>query len=158
MSALGAVVAWWTLWAFMWQGHIIRSEPGKTRYPLVRGSNSHHNTIMTLLLLFDLQIRSNKHFLGVNGVTEDKNFGDHMTNFLHKMSVPVSFQIKNNETYPFSNHYAWLSDSYVALGILGFFFYVLLGITSLPSVSNAVNWREFRFVQVSAIHKPNYIL
>lgn len=56
-------------------------------------------------------------------------------------------QIKNNETYPFSNHYAWLSDSYVALGILGFFFYVLLGITSLPSVSNAINWREFRFVQ-----------
>ncbi|XP_069585545.1 metalloreductase STEAP4-like [Ranitomeya imitator] len=56
-------------------------------------------------------------------------------------------QIKNNDTYPFRNYYAWLSDSYVALGILGFFFYVLLGITSLPSVSNAVNWREFRFVQ-----------
>ncbi|XP_040287058.1 metalloreductase STEAP4-like isoform X1 [Bufo bufo] len=56
-------------------------------------------------------------------------------------------QIKDNSTYPFSNYYAWLSDSYVALGILGFFFYVLLGITSLPSVSNAVNWREFRFVQ-----------
>ncbi|KAM4704844.1 metalloreductase STEAP4 [Rhinophrynus dorsalis] len=56
-------------------------------------------------------------------------------------------QIKTNKTYPFENHYAWLSDSYVALGILGFFFYLLLGITSLPSVSNAVNWREFRFVQ-----------
>ncbi|XP_072010378.1 metalloreductase STEAP4-like isoform X1 [Engystomops pustulosus] len=56
-------------------------------------------------------------------------------------------QIKTNNTYPFSNYNAWLSDSYVALGILGFFFYVLLGITSLPSVSNAVNWREFRFVQ-----------
>ncbi|XP_075684863.1 metalloreductase STEAP4-like [Rhinoderma darwinii] len=56
-------------------------------------------------------------------------------------------QIKSNNTYPLSNYYAWLSDSYVALGILGFFFYVLLGITSLPSVSNAVNWREFRFVQ-----------
>ncbi|XP_040208336.1 metalloreductase STEAP4-like [Rana temporaria] len=56
-------------------------------------------------------------------------------------------QIKSNTTYPFLNYYAWASDSYVALGILGFFFYVLLGITSLPSVSNAVNWREFRFVQ-----------
>ncbi|XP_075067957.1 metalloreductase STEAP4-like [Mixophyes fleayi] len=56
-------------------------------------------------------------------------------------------QIKGNTTYPFQNHYAWMSDSYVALGILGFFFYMLLGITSLPSVSNAVNWREFRFVQ-----------
>ncbi|XP_075443520.1 metalloreductase STEAP4-like isoform X1 [Ascaphus truei] len=56
-------------------------------------------------------------------------------------------QVTTNTTYPFLNYYAWLSDSYVALGILGFFFYVLLGITSLPSVSNAVNWREFRFVQ-----------
>ncbi|XP_018410307.1 PREDICTED: metalloreductase STEAP4-like [Nanorana parkeri] len=59
----------------------------------------------------------------------------------------IKTQIKSNTTYPFLNYYAWLSDSYVALGILGFFFYVLLGITSLPSVSNAVNWREFRFVQ-----------
>ncbi|XP_069815573.1 metalloreductase STEAP4-like [Dendropsophus ebraccatus] len=59
----------------------------------------------------------------------------------------VIAEAKGNTTYPFSNYYAWLSDSYVALGILGLFFYVLLGITSLPSVSNAVNWREFRFVQ-----------
>ncbi|XP_037363238.1 metalloreductase STEAP4 isoform X1 [Talpa occidentalis] len=48
---------------------------------------------------------------------------------------------------PFIASSAWLSDSYVALGILGFFLFVLLGITSLPSVSNMVNWREFRFVQ-----------
>ncbi|KAG8504289.1 Metalloreductase STEAP4 [Galemys pyrenaicus] len=48
---------------------------------------------------------------------------------------------------PFNTSSAWLSDSYVALGILGFFLFVLLGITSLPSVSNMVNWREFRFVQ-----------
>ncbi|KAM5203473.1 metalloreductase STEAP4 isoform 2-T2 [Hipposideros larvatus] len=48
---------------------------------------------------------------------------------------------------PFSTSNAWMSDSYVALGILGFFLFVLLGITSLPSVSNMVNWREFRFVQ-----------
>lgn len=48
---------------------------------------------------------------------------------------------------PFSTSTAWLNDSYLALGILGFFLFVLLGITSLPSVSNMVNWREFRFVQ-----------
>uniref|UniRef100_A0A673TA31 STEAP4 metalloreductase n=1 Tax=Suricata suricatta TaxID=37032 RepID=A0A673TA31_SURSU len=48
---------------------------------------------------------------------------------------------------PFSTSTAWLNDSYIALGILGFFLFVLLGITSLPSVSNMVNWREFRFVQ-----------
>ncbi|NXJ08383.1 STEA4 Metalloreductase, partial [Odontophorus gujanensis] len=57
-------------------------------------------------------------------------------------------QALNNKTIPFDNTNGWLSDSYLALGILGFFLFVLLGITSLPSVSNNVNWREFRFVQV----------
>uniref|UniRef100_A0A8C5QQS4 Metalloreductase STEAP4 n=1 Tax=Leptobrachium leishanense TaxID=445787 RepID=A0A8C5QQS4_9ANUR len=57
-------------------------------------------------------------------------------------------QILTNATRSkFALSSTWRSDTYLALGILGFFFYVLLGITSLPSVSNAVNWREFRFVQ-----------
>ncbi|XP_030055878.1 metalloreductase STEAP4 [Microcaecilia unicolor] len=56
-------------------------------------------------------------------------------------------QIKKNETSPFETKSAWRTDSYMALGMLGFLFYVILGITSLPSVSNVVNWREFRFVQ-----------
>ncbi|XP_076992270.1 metalloreductase STEAP4 [Tamandua tetradactyla] len=56
-------------------------------------------------------------------------------------------QVTTNKDDPFSTTLAWRSDSYVALGILGFFLFVLLGITSLPSVSNTVNWREFRFVQ-----------
>uniref|UniRef100_A0A8D0L8G1 STEAP4 metalloreductase n=1 Tax=Sphenodon punctatus TaxID=8508 RepID=A0A8D0L8G1_SPHPU len=59
----------------------------------------------------------------------------------------VISQINSNKTDPFNNVNGWISDSYVALGILGFFLFVLLGITSLPSVSNSVNWREFRFVQ-----------
>ncbi|XP_016074384.1 PREDICTED: metalloreductase STEAP4 [Miniopterus natalensis] len=58
----------------------------------------------------------------------------------------ISQAISKKEN-PFSTTSAWLSDSYLSLGILGFFFFVLLGITSLPSVSNTVNWREFRFVQ-----------
>lgn len=41
-------------------------------------------------------------------------------------------------------------DSFYALGILGFFLYVLLGLTSLPSVGGTLSWREFSFVQVSA--------
>ncbi|XP_043923430.1 metalloreductase STEAP4-like isoform X1 [Protopterus annectens] len=56
-------------------------------------------------------------------------------------------KIKNNETFQFDTTVAWRHDMYMSLGILGFGLYVLLGITSLPSVSNAVNWREFRFVQ-----------
>ncbi|XP_019064322.1 metalloreductase STEAP4 isoform X1 [Fukomys damarensis] len=56
-------------------------------------------------------------------------------------------QVIDKKDDPFITSTAWLSDSYVSLGILGFFLFLLLGITSLPSVSNMVNWREFRFVQ-----------
>lgn len=65
----------------------------------------------------------------------------------HRINSYIITQIRKNETSPLDNTMAWRTDAYIALGILGFFFYVLLGITSLPSVSNAVNWREFRFVQ-----------
>ncbi|XP_035175580.1 metalloreductase STEAP4 [Oxyura jamaicensis] len=82
--------------------------------------------------------------------------------FLHvfyTLIIPIRYYVRwrtedriiskalNNKTDPFNNTNGWISDSYLALGILGFFFFVLLGITSLPSVSNSVNWREFRFVQ-----------
>uniref|UniRef100_A0A2K6UVS3 STEAP4 metalloreductase n=1 Tax=Saimiri boliviensis boliviensis TaxID=39432 RepID=A0A2K6UVS3_SAIBB len=66
---------------------------------------------------------------------------------LQSGALDASRQAILKKETPFSTSTAWLYDSYVALGILGFFLFVLLGITSLPSVSNAVNWREFRFVQ-----------
>uniref|UniRef100_A0A8C3M785 STEAP4 metalloreductase n=1 Tax=Geospiza parvula TaxID=87175 RepID=A0A8C3M785_GEOPR len=66
---------------------------------------------------------------------------------LQSGTLDASRQVLNNKTEPLDHTNAWLSDSYLALGILGFFLFVLLGITSLPSVSNNVNWREFRFVQ-----------
>ncbi|XP_052658730.1 metalloreductase STEAP4 isoform X3 [Harpia harpyja] len=66
-----------------------------------------------------------------------------------RISSRIVSQALNNKTEPLNTTNAWLSDSYVALGILGFFLFVLLGITSLPSVSNNVNWREFRFVQLN---------
>lgn len=78
---------------------------------------------------------------------------------LYTLVIPIRYYVRwtlKNRTITqataktqdlFSTSTAWLSDSYVALGILGFFLFVLLGITSLPSVSNMVNWREFRFVQ-----------
>ncbi|XP_003475025.1 metalloreductase STEAP4 isoform X1 [Cavia porcellus] len=82
--------------------------------------------------------------------------------FLHviyTLVIPIRYYVRwrlrnitvtqaiNKKDDPFSISLAWLSDSYVSLGILGFFLFLLLGITSLPSVSNMVNWREFRFVQ-----------
>ncbi|NWW43505.1 STEA4 Metalloreductase, partial [Pedionomus torquatus] len=64
-----------------------------------------------------------------------------------RISGQTISQALNNKTEELDMTNAWLSDSYLALGILGFFLFILLGITSLPSVSNSVNWREFRFVQ-----------
>lgn len=78
---------------------------------------------------------------------------------LYTLVIPIRYYVRwtlqnrnTNQTISkkenqFDTSYAWLNDSYLALGILGFFLFVLLGITSLPSVSNMVNWREFRFVQ-----------
>lgn len=60
--------------------------------------------------------------------------------------------MKNNKTTPFyfDNTEAWGTDSFYVLGILGFFLYVLLGLTSLPSVGGSLSWREFSFVQVGS--------
>ncbi|XP_051261820.1 metalloreductase STEAP4 [Dicentrarchus labrax] len=56
-------------------------------------------------------------------------------------------KIKENQTSVFDTTMAWRVDSYYAMGILGFGLYLLLGISSLPSVSNALSWREFSFIQ-----------
>lgn len=66
--------------------------------------------------------------------------------------------MKMNQTSTFDTSVAWRSDSYLAVGILGFGFYVLLGITSLPSVSNALSWREFSFVQVGFTQESSCFL
>lgn len=56
-------------------------------------------------------------------------------------------EIKENRTSEFDTTIAWWSDSFYSMGILGYGLYVLLGISSLPSVSNALSWREFSFIQ-----------
>lgn len=78
---------------------------------------------------------------------------------LYTLVIPIRYYVRwrigtyilqqaaDNKTDPFNISNGWISDCYVSCGILGFFFFLLLGITSLPSVSNSVNWREFRFVQ-----------
>uniref|UniRef100_A0A7N4PLG5 STEAP4 metalloreductase n=1 Tax=Sarcophilus harrisii TaxID=9305 RepID=A0A7N4PLG5_SARHA len=66
---------------------------------------------------------------------------------LQSGTLDTSRQIISNKTDPFLTSNVWNFDSALTLGILGFFLFILLGITSLPSVSNMVNWREFRFVQ-----------
>ncbi|XP_067862781.1 metalloreductase STEAP4-like [Heptranchias perlo] len=61
-------------------------------------------------------------------------------------------EVKKNTTSEMERVWAWRGDLFYALGILGFAVFCLLGITSLPSVSNTMNWREFRFVQSKLGH------
>ncbi|XP_041648528.1 metalloreductase STEAP4 [Cheilinus undulatus] len=64
-----------------------------------------------------------------------------------KIAASTISQIKENRTSEFDQTLAWRTDSYFSMGILGFCLFLLLGITSFPSVSNALSWREFSFIQ-----------
>ncbi|XP_056141962.1 metalloreductase STEAP4 [Lampris incognitus] len=65
----------------------------------------------------------------------------------YKVKDATVVLIRENKTTVFDTTVAWYTDSYLSIGILGFGMYVLLGITSLPAVSNALSWREFSFIQ-----------
>ncbi|CAI5662474.1 unnamed protein product [Oreochromis niloticus] len=65
----------------------------------------------------------------------------------YRLAAHTISQIRENKTSPFDTTMAWRTDSYYVIGILGFGLYLLLGITSLPSVSNILSWREFSFIQ-----------
>ncbi|KAF7658766.1 hypothetical protein LDENG_00008300 [Lucifuga dentata] len=77
----------------------------------------------------------------------------------HKLISRVVDEMKNNKTTPFDfdNTEAWGTDALLVLGILGFFLYVLLGITSLPSVGGSLSWREFNFIQSKLGHLTLFI-
>lgn len=64
-----------------------------------------------------------------------------------KIAASTISKVKENQTSVLDTTTAWRTDSYYSMGILGFGLYLLLGITSLPSVSNALSWREFSFIQ-----------
>ncbi|XP_074540101.1 metalloreductase STEAP4-like [Halichoeres trimaculatus] len=78
----------------------------------------------------------------------------------HKLISTVVEEVQvNNKTTPFffDNTEAWGTDSFYVLGILGFFLYVLLGLTSLPSVGGTLSWREFSFIQSKLGHLTLFI-
>ncbi|KAJ0066100.1 hypothetical protein NL108_001351 [Boleophthalmus pectinirostris] len=65
----------------------------------------------------------------------------------YRVGAGIISQVLKNQTTEFSNILAWRTDSYYSVGILGFALFIVLGITSLPSVSNTLSWREFSFIQ-----------
>ncbi|XP_036599308.1 metalloreductase STEAP3 isoform X1 [Trichosurus vulpecula] len=56
-------------------------------------------------------------------------------------------QVLANKSYIWNEEEVWRLEIYISLGILALGILSLLAITSLPSISNSLNWREFSFVQ-----------
>ncbi|CAJ1087062.1 metalloreductase STEAP3 [Xyrichtys novacula] len=56
-------------------------------------------------------------------------------------------QVKNMVEDSWVEEEVWRMELYVSVGILALGLLSLLAVTSLPSVSNTVNWREFSFIQ-----------
>lgn len=66
-----------------------------------------------------------------------------------KYNVLCVSQVGAGVEEPWDEVEVWRSDLYLLCGVLGLGVLSLLAITSLPSVGNSLNWREFTFVQVS---------
>lgn len=57
------------------------------------------------------------------------------------------------------NAEAWRMELYISVGIMALGLLSLLAVTSLPSVANNVNWREFSFIQVHThIHTTEAVM
>ncbi|CAH2304942.1 Hypothetical predicted protein [Pelobates cultripes] len=56
-------------------------------------------------------------------------------------------QVKLNVSSSWQEEEVWRMEIYVSLGIMALCALSLLAITSLPSIGNSLNWREFRFIQ-----------
>ncbi|XP_007935951.1 metalloreductase STEAP3 [Orycteropus afer afer] len=56
-------------------------------------------------------------------------------------------QVLVNKSYLWIEEEVWRKEIYLSLGILAFGTLSLLAVTSLPSIANLLNWREFSFIQ-----------
>ncbi|XP_057192415.1 metalloreductase STEAP3 [Triplophysa rosa] len=65
----------------------------------------------------------------------------------HKFINAAYKQVEAGVEEPWDEVGVWRSDLYLSCGVLGLGVLSLLAITSLPSVGNSLNWREFTFVQ-----------
>ena len=53
-----------------------------------------------------------------------------------------------NKSHIWNEEEVWRMEIYLSLGVLALGMLSLLAVTSLPSIANSLNWREFSFVQV----------
>jgi len=78
-----------------------------------------------------------------------------LTTAPHSSTTKIPTPLKNG-TWDFSemikvslppHEWDWRINSYLMAGVIGYAFAILLGLTSLPSISSALSWREFRLFQ-----------
>lgn len=60
-------------------------------------------------------------------------------------------QVLANKSRLWVEEEVWRMEIYLSLGVLALGVLSLLAVTSLPSIANTLNWREFSFVQVRQI-------
>ncbi|XP_055203280.2 STEAP family member 1B [Gorilla gorilla gorilla] len=60
-------------------------------------------------------------------------------------------QVQQNKEDAWIEHDVWRMEIYVSLGIVGLAILALLAVTSIPSVSDSLTWREFHYIQVNNI-------
>ncbi|XP_056157497.1 metalloreductase STEAP3-like isoform X2 [Lampris incognitus] len=58
-------------------------------------------------------------------------------------------QVKNEVENSWVDEEVWRMELYLSVGIVALGLLALLAVTSLPSVANSLNWREFSFIQDS---------
>ncbi|XP_016044375.1 metalloreductase STEAP3 isoform X2 [Erinaceus europaeus] len=56
-------------------------------------------------------------------------------------------QVLANNSHLWVEEEVWRMEIYISLGLLAFGTLSLLAVTSLPSIANSLNWKEFSFVQ-----------
>lgn len=66
----------------------------------------------------------------------------------HLKLLSVAFkQMKEEKEELWVDEEVWRMELYLSVGIMAFGLLSLLAVTSLPSVANTINWREFTFIQ-----------
>ncbi|KAG8538318.1 hypothetical protein GDO81_022863, partial [Engystomops pustulosus] len=60
-------------------------------------------------------------------------------------------QVRNNISSAWVEEEVWRMEIYISLGIIALGVLSLLAVSSLPSVGNSLNWKEFTFIQVSLL-------
>ncbi|XP_031439808.1 STEAP family member 1B isoform X3 [Clupea harengus] len=56
-------------------------------------------------------------------------------------------QVQQNKDDAWVEDDVWRMEIYISLGIMGFGVLAVIAVSSLPSVSESFNWREFQFIQ-----------